>query len=309
MIVVKSGKLTIPEQERFIGFAGDNLHTSKQFLMQDIIEQDCIYRLYLTFDDGNVNYFVLDKKVEESFTILNWDIKTEHIFKSGTIKAQLKVIFDNGEVFHTTTDYFVAGHTAEFSENFKDNENSEFLQYEKLLNELYNNLNGAEFDFVPKTTTIAGNPLSSSISAKQLINSLKVYPIVMYAGNPDSSTVGAEKQLLVDTVNNTLWFCKGANEASNEYLWVQLSAKSNGTSGENGKSAYEIALECGFEGSVLEWLDSLKGLKGEKGDKGEQGEKGKDGVSVTDSIVVTDDNMGNVLVDWFVYQNGDEVAY
>lgn len=68
-----------------------------------------------------------------------------------------------------------------------------------------------------------------------------------------------------------------------------------------GKSAYEIAVEEGFEGSVGAWLASLKGeqgakgekgdaftfddfteeqlasLKGEKGDKGEQGEQGLTG--------------------------------
>ena len=33
-------------------------------------------------------------------------------------------------------------------------------------------------------------------------------------------------------------------------------------SAENGKSAYEIAVENGFEGSVEEWLESLKGKDG-----------------------------------------------
>ena len=45
----------------------------------------------------------------------------------------------------------------------------------------------------------------------------------------------------------------------------------------NGKSAYQIALDNGFEGSEEEWLASLKGDKGDKGDRGEQGEKGNAG--------------------------------
>jgi hypothetical protein len=32
-----------------------------------------------------------------------------------------------------------------------------------------------------------------------------------------------------------------------------------------GKSAYEIAVENGFEGSEAEWLESLKGTNGEDG--------------------------------------------
>lgn len=36
----------------------------------------------------------------------------------------------------------------------------------------------------------------------------------------------------------------------------------NPTSSSNGKSAYELAVELGFEGSIDEWLDSLKGAPG-----------------------------------------------
>ncbi len=46
---------------------------------------------------------------------------------------------------------------------------------------------------------------------------------------------------------------------------------------QDGKSAYEVAVKNGFEGSEQEWLDSLKGDKGDKGEKGEQGEQGIQG--------------------------------
>ena len=41
--------------------------------------------------------------------------------------------------------------------------------------------------------------------------------------------------------------------------------------GADGLSAYEIAVNNGFEGTEEEWLDSLVGADGEKGEKGEQG--------------------------------------
>lgn len=49
---------------------------------------------------------------------------------------------------------------------------------------------------------------------------------------------------------------------------------------EPGKSAYDIALEHGFNGTEEEWLESLKGPRGEQGPQGVQGERGipgKDG--------------------------------
>ena len=49
----------------------------------------------------------------------------------------------------------------------------------------------------------------------------------------------------------------------------------------HGKSAYEIALQNGFDGTEEEWLESLKGepgAKGEQGDVGPAGPQGPQGV-------------------------------
>jgi hypothetical protein len=45
-------------------------------------------------------------------------------------------------------------------------------------------------------------------------------------------------------------------------------------SGFRGYSAYEIAVQEGFDGTVDEWLESLKGVKGDKGEKGDRGADG-----------------------------------
>ena len=42
----------------------------------------------------------------------------------------------------------------------------------------------------------------------------------------------------------------------------------DGDDGANGKSAYEIALDNGFEGTEAEWLESLKGEDGKDGSSG-----------------------------------------
>src|SRR5690625_2060834 len=65
---------------------------------------------------------------------------------------------------------------------------------------------------------------------------------------------------------------------------------SGGGAGADGKSAYEIAVEQGFEGDVDEWLESLKGERGEQGlpgpagEDGEQGPPGKDGTNGADGF-------------------------
>lgn len=45
-------------------------------------------------------------------------------------------------------------------------------------------------------------------------------------------------------------------------------------SGGQGLSAYQLAVQSGFDGTVTEWLQSLVGPKGDKGDKGENGQSG-----------------------------------
>ncbi len=51
----------------------------------------------------------------------------------------------------------------------------------------------------------------------------------------------------------------------------------NGEKGTDGKSAYQIAVEQGYQGSESDWLTSLKGDKGEKGNTGAKGNPGQNG--------------------------------
>lgn len=52
-----------------------------------------------------------------------------------------------------------------------------------------------------------------------------------------------------------------------------------GEKGDDGLSAYQVAVINGYKGSQAEWLASLVGAKGEKGDKGDKGDTGDQGLS------------------------------
>lgn len=64
--------------------------------------------------------------------------------------------------------------------------------------------------------------------------------------------------------------------------------------GKDGKSAYEVAIDQGFQGTEAEWLESLKG---------------EAGTSILDTISLSDDDNGNVTLSWFEYEDGNEVEY
>lgn len=75
---------------------------------------------------------------------------------------------------------------------------------------------------------------------------------------------------------------------------------SSSMKGEDGLSAYEIAVEEGFEGTLEEWLDSLKGSKGLKGASGSNGVKGKNGIDgkdgVSDPSALVPQNSSNFVI-------------
>lgn len=58
---------------------------------------------------------------------------------------------------------------------------------------------------------------------------------------------------------------------------------------DTGKSAYEIAVEKGFEGTEEEWLESLKGVDGKDGEDGLDGTNGKNGTDGKDNNLTVDD--------------------
>ena len=71
-------------------------------------------------------------------------------------------------------------------------------------------------------------------------------------------------------------------------LYTQLLQKiadiQEGVDGKDGLSAYELAKENGFVGTVSEWLESLKGADGQPGNDGVDGKNGIDGKDGRDGV-------------------------
>lgn len=88
--------------------------------------------------------------------------------------------------------------------------------------------------------------------------------------------------------NGTLKFFGVDFEVFTSPETAEIESKDEFTLLENAiakaKNAYQIAVENGFEGTVEEWLASLKGEKGENGADGKDGINGKDGVDGKNGI-------------------------
>ena len=115
-----------------------------------------------------------------------------------------------------------------------------------------------------------------SLKAGKLSSYVSVESIDNLPQQGDESTgyiIGTKLYIYVGTGGDTL---EGKYKDVGEFIGPQ------GAPGSNGKSAYELAVEGGYEGSVEEWLLSLKGrdgVDGVNGADGLDGENGKDGVT------------------------------
>ena len=117
MITIQNGKLIIPDDDRFVGFAGDNTVNTKQFTLIDHIGDHCTYTLCLRFDDDTVHSVTLSAAENHGDTVLTWQIRKEDICASGIVQAQVKIEDSSGGVEHSTKDFFLIGSAVELGDD------------------------------------------------------------------------------------------------------------------------------------------------------------------------------------------------
>ena len=120
MITIQNGKLTIPDNDRFIGFAGDNSANTKQLLLLNRVKNGCTYTLCLRFDDDSVCSVPLTAVTQGADTVLTWEVLGEQLYTTGIVTAQLKTVDSDGSIAHSTKDFFIVGSSVEFDDDGGD---------------------------------------------------------------------------------------------------------------------------------------------------------------------------------------------
>lgn len=136
----------------------------------------------------------------------------------------------------------------------------------------------------------------------------KLY-ISLRGTNSGGELVICTENALVGTVKPSLAaaVAAGHHEATPDVIDALVSdvaelKNGHGGVGSNGKSAYELALDNGFDGSLNEWLLSLHGTAGANGADGYTPVKGVDYFTSADKSEL----VSSVLAE---LPNGDEVSY
>ena len=77
-----------------------------------------------------------------------------------------------------------------------------------------------------------------------------------------------EQTTTSDESEGTNVFTITMNDDNHTEYAFEVKNGAQGTKGDDGKSAYDVAVEEGYEGDEESWLESLKGEKGDDGDTG-----------------------------------------
>lgn len=201
MITIKSnGSFSIPKGEGFIGYAGDNLKVTKEIFVEGIADLSLVYRIYLLFDDGTCNYFLVDSEVQTDGTLLTWNVTNDQIYKSGVVQVQIKASNSSGEVFHSNTTTMLVQTSIEFSDYFKEKENSEYLQHQEYLNDLLEKQIKAEEGVENSIAKAQESVTASELAAAQAQQAVE------------------DAQQILDTCNSVLETANSTLDQSNETL-------------------------------------------------------------------------------------------
>lgn len=316
MIEIKSGVLTIPENERHLGVKGDNLSATKQFEVFNIDDKDASYELYLNFYGKKEITIALDKEIVSGSTKLYWKIKSEHLLSDGVVIAKIKACLSDGTLFSTTHDYFLVSPDCEnilednsdLENNWSDNsfaENNYSKEFEEKLASICSDVEKISNDYVTKSRTISGLDLSADLTRADMQKALKTYPIILTTDAPTISTAGEIGQMLIVTTAflkdiAPLYFCRNVSfddeTGKNIYTWQKAGGEEGLKSalindiGElvftfKDGSLVNLGVVVGKDGVSVthSWNDTVLTVTSASGTnsvdlKGEKGEQGEQGI-------------------------------
>ena len=131
MIEISGRSASVPENERFLGFTGDNDCEVRVISLKNESLSACAFKIDVCGADGTRNILEPEKSTEGGEILLTWVIKKEHIGRSGALFAQVRAFNASGMVWHSGIFEFEVGGSIEASEAFADAVPSEFEEIEK----------------------------------------------------------------------------------------------------------------------------------------------------------------------------------
>lgn len=301
--VEKSGKIYIPPKEGFIGYAGDNLNKTIEFQLKERNNPEYFYRVYLKFDDDTINFFILQKKIDGENTVLSWNITEDQIYKSGIVYLQIKGFDSTGEIFHTEIIPLVVGKSIEFGNYLAQKPISEFLEEEKVLNQLcvdiekakkflpYIGENGNWYVYDYDQKKFVDSNVLAKISKEELELLRTQIGDLSYLNTEDKTSLVNSVNELYDTkISNTAGAVTSKNISSNSVTESKIS-----TNAVTTDKIAEGAVTGGVHGKIAQNTIDASNIKPRSITEGLLDEEAILTNNIADSAITTDKIANNAI--------------
>lgn len=136
MITIKDRKMTIPESERTIGYAGDSRTTTLEFCVMDPLNADFNFKLDLQHMDGSTDIVDLDKEVQSNAIVLRWTIEKQQIPVEENLFVQIRAFMSDSEIWHSAMLLLLVGKSINADSHVASPLPSEFEQMEKRMTQM-----------------------------------------------------------------------------------------------------------------------------------------------------------------------------
>ncbi len=155
MVRIIGREMRIPESENSVGFVGDNGTETREFEITDSTLFDFNFKLDLKVKE-HTDIADLEKRVEGDRLILQWNITSNTLQKSGMLFAQIRAFKETGEVWRSEKGQFwvLEGMNTQYAQNPVP---SEFEQIEQQVTLARNETIAAKDIVLAQTNEIAVN--------------------------------------------------------------------------------------------------------------------------------------------------------
>ena len=130
-----------------IGKQGENNASNIIFVITDPILYDQSFKLDIDYTDGRKDIVMLHKARVGEEIQLTWIVRTEHLYKAGTIHIQLRTLDTTDMVWKSDVHHVTVGYSINAPQSFPPSLPSEFTEMEIRLTQMVDRAENFEADF------------------------------------------------------------------------------------------------------------------------------------------------------------------
>ncbi|MDD3400753.1 MAG: hypothetical protein PHT58_03885 [Eubacteriales bacterium] len=132
MVRTENRKMTIPYEEKNLGYEGDNAVAVRVFGVTDLSLSGYVFKLDIQKSNGDMGVVALEKVVDNETLLLTWTLLESELDTAGALTVQLRAYNENGtEIWHSGKGVFIVGSSINAADEFGSPLPSEFAEFER----------------------------------------------------------------------------------------------------------------------------------------------------------------------------------